>query len=345
MASRQQSAIEYLSTYGWAIVAIAVMLGVLYSLGLFGGGTNTVRGCSVVEGFSCTQPLLYSSGVLTAGIGQIGPTKVITATGCSSDSRKPDLWQSTDIVLASGQIKNVSFKCPVAPTAKIGTLFQGTLWVNYSASPGGGPVPITLKVAQVSEVVSNLMPPPPQNPITATESAASNQYNGEEQIVISLSRAYGNMLCFNASSGYDDASSVSGNSCTVTGSNADGALFGADSATAYQTVLDYANSGPVTNSGPFSLAAESAVYIAVRCYGGNNCGNDYISISLLNMGLSGSNCAAGNPLQDQQDGFGTSETMLYYCPDVPVGSYSVASNTMSNPTAYIKVTALAFPYR
>ena len=32
---RLQSAMEYLMTYGWAILVIAVVLGVLYSLGVF----------------------------------------------------------------------------------------------------------------------------------------------------------------------------------------------------------------------------------------------------------------------------------------------------------------------
>ncbi len=35
MRSRLQSAMEYLMTYGWAILVIAVVLGVLYSLGIF----------------------------------------------------------------------------------------------------------------------------------------------------------------------------------------------------------------------------------------------------------------------------------------------------------------------
>lgn len=34
-----QSATEYLMTYGWAILAIVVVAGVLWNMGLFGGGS------------------------------------------------------------------------------------------------------------------------------------------------------------------------------------------------------------------------------------------------------------------------------------------------------------------
>ena len=50
MTLRQQSAMEYLMTYGWSIVAIAVVVGALYSLGVFGGGANGATGCGVVAG-------------------------------------------------------------------------------------------------------------------------------------------------------------------------------------------------------------------------------------------------------------------------------------------------------
>ena len=42
-SSRQQSAMEYLMTYGWAILIIAVVLGVLYYLGIFNGQNLTPR--------------------------------------------------------------------------------------------------------------------------------------------------------------------------------------------------------------------------------------------------------------------------------------------------------------
>ena len=36
-SAKAQSAMEYLMTYGWAILIVAVVLGALYSLGVFNG--------------------------------------------------------------------------------------------------------------------------------------------------------------------------------------------------------------------------------------------------------------------------------------------------------------------
>ena len=41
--SKSQSAMEYLMTYGWAILIIAIVLGAIYSLGLFNGATLAPR--------------------------------------------------------------------------------------------------------------------------------------------------------------------------------------------------------------------------------------------------------------------------------------------------------------
>ena len=54
--SRQQSAMEYLMTYGWAILIIAVVLSVIYMLGL----TNNLAYAPKVPPGSCT---VYRSGV------------------------------------------------------------------------------------------------------------------------------------------------------------------------------------------------------------------------------------------------------------------------------------------
>jgi hypothetical protein len=128
-----QSAIEFITTYGWAIVAVAVALGVLYSLGVFNFGANGSTGCFVVEGFSCTQPLLYSSGLLTAGMGEVGHTVTITAIGCAKSSSTPSGWINTNIILQSGQVSTFEFQCPGIASGGIGSIFQGSLWVQYAS--------------------------------------------------------------------------------------------------------------------------------------------------------------------------------------------------------------------
>jgi hypothetical protein len=174
MARKSQSAMEYLTTYGWAIVAIGVGIGVLYSLGVFGVGANSPTGCSVIAGFSCSKPVLFSSGVLNMGLGQIGNIKTITATGCSSNSTAPTVWESTNITLQSGQVHNFTFQCPIIQGSKIGSLYKGTLWIEYSTS--GQPSSVTQQVGAVQiSIQSSGVPGTPTNSIGYASVTLSNQ--------------------------------------------------------------------------------------------------------------------------------------------------------------------------
>ncbi len=56
--SKLQSAMEYLMTYGWAILIIAVVLAVLFSLGIFSGGSLLGTSCVAVSGYLCQNPVL-----------------------------------------------------------------------------------------------------------------------------------------------------------------------------------------------------------------------------------------------------------------------------------------------
>jgi hypothetical protein len=46
---KAQSAMEYLMTYGWAILIIAVVLGALFSLGVFSGSNLLGSACAQVR--------------------------------------------------------------------------------------------------------------------------------------------------------------------------------------------------------------------------------------------------------------------------------------------------------
>ena len=67
---KAQSAMEYLMTYGWAILIIAVVLGALFSLGVFSGSSLLGTSCVASPGYLCQNPVLSTSGTLTVLIGQ-----------------------------------------------------------------------------------------------------------------------------------------------------------------------------------------------------------------------------------------------------------------------------------
>jgi len=55
-----QSAMEYLMTYGWAILIIAVVMVALFSLGILGGNPLGTT-CLAQSGFTCQSPILHAA--------------------------------------------------------------------------------------------------------------------------------------------------------------------------------------------------------------------------------------------------------------------------------------------
>ncbi|MDE1804548.1 MAG: hypothetical protein KGH59_02070 [Candidatus Micrarchaeota archaeon] len=137
--AKLQSAMEYLMTYGWAILIIAVVLGALYQLGIFSGsGIGSSNSCLTTAGFTCQTPVLNSTGWLGIKFGQIGTGSItITATGCTANTISPAVTQNTYIILSSGQTSAIPFSCPLSSNA-IGTTFSGYLWLVYNTQSATG---------------------------------------------------------------------------------------------------------------------------------------------------------------------------------------------------------------
>ncbi|MDE1851767.1 MAG: LamG domain-containing protein [Candidatus Micrarchaeota archaeon] len=72
-----QSAMEYLMTYGWAILAIAIVMVSLYSLGIFNAGslkpTATPGSCQVMKTAAQTSLAGQCSNLIPKYVGQFGP--------------------------------------------------------------------------------------------------------------------------------------------------------------------------------------------------------------------------------------------------------------------------------
>ncbi|MDE1870554.1 MAG: hypothetical protein KGH71_06315, partial [Candidatus Micrarchaeota archaeon] len=115
---RLQSAMEYLMTYGWAILVIAVVLGALYQLGVFNGNQlGFSSSCLASTGFLCQNPTLNSSGYLAVKFGEIGlGTITITNTACTTNTTAPTSTQSASLTLTSGQTTVLTFSCPLSST-------------------------------------------------------------------------------------------------------------------------------------------------------------------------------------------------------------------------------------
>jgi hypothetical protein len=132
---------EYLMTYGWSILIIAVVLAALFALGIFGAGSNSgASACIPQSGFSCTGVLLVSNGVLSATFGVVGQTITITNTLCTQSASlptSPSYSSVGPISLSSSQKTLLPFSCTLSSSnAPIGTSFSGYLWVQYKTSSG-----------------------------------------------------------------------------------------------------------------------------------------------------------------------------------------------------------------
>jgi len=171
MAKKAQSAMEYLMTYGWAILIISIVLASLFNLGVFGGSTFIGTACIAGSGFYCQSPVLYTNGNLSFTFGQnIGQTLYDTGLACVSStsvsglpnpanalvelSGSPTVGSATPqtaspaaspgsytpLTVSTGQIVSVSgLKCFGTTGAplngiSIGTQLSGSVYMNYTLS-------------------------------------------------------------------------------------------------------------------------------------------------------------------------------------------------------------------
>ena len=65
---RSQSALEYMMTYGWAILVIVIVAAVLYSLGIFSPASSLSLTVTGFSGFVGTQADCTPSGVLVLSL-------------------------------------------------------------------------------------------------------------------------------------------------------------------------------------------------------------------------------------------------------------------------------------
>jgi len=82
-----QTAMEYLMTYGWAILIIMVVLAVLFYLGVLNPSSVTPSQCVFPAGITCVSNQLKTSGKLYLVIGQgTGKTIQINGIACTQNS-------------------------------------------------------------------------------------------------------------------------------------------------------------------------------------------------------------------------------------------------------------------
>ena len=133
-----QGAMEYLMTYGWAILVVMIVGVVLWQLGIFGGGPGAVNTAS---GFGKIKPMepsiKYTGAALTFsmmnGVGQgIVSTTIASFSGdCSAVSG------SQPGTMGAGEVKSVALTCGAKSA---GQSFSTTFAVTYVVTVAGSDI-------------------------------------------------------------------------------------------------------------------------------------------------------------------------------------------------------------
>ena len=162
---KAQSAMEYLMTYGWAILVIAVVLAILFSIGVFSGGSFLGTSCIAASGYLCKSPAYPHIGTatnpnaITLTIGQnTGATIYNVIVGISPQGAtlsnagfpvlgaimqpyfygQPPTSPPIIGVMPSGESSAVTINVPTSGSGwvsnVIGSTFTGYVWINYTTS-------------------------------------------------------------------------------------------------------------------------------------------------------------------------------------------------------------------
>ncbi len=134
MSRRGQSALEYLVTYGWAILAIVIIAGILWYFGIFNPAKYVEeKQCGGGTRFQCLDYRVNSTGALTIVLGNKGGSPInVTATWPSSTGCAPST------VLVSAQSNTTCTANSFVPSGASGSSFEQTnIIVQYFDSRTG----------------------------------------------------------------------------------------------------------------------------------------------------------------------------------------------------------------
>ncbi len=145
---RLQSAMEYLMTYSWALLVIALVLVVLFSLGLFNPSSVVTSQCILPAGLSCVSVFVASNGLASINLLQATTTPInITAYGCNANNTVAHMSiplnpPTNQIKMQIGANLTFSVQCWAGAStfsANPGSTFSGYLTVNYTETTSGFP--------------------------------------------------------------------------------------------------------------------------------------------------------------------------------------------------------------
>jgi len=161
---KAQSAMEYLVTYGWAILIIGIVISTLYALGIFSLKNYVNTFCVFPADFSCLNSYLFPNGNFIINIVQSTSTPInITSIACSTNMIPSNIIvfvpTANQIYMNIGANYTISgngiatLKCFSGSTvfnSSLGSVYSGYVIINYTSVVTGFPHMI---IGQITEKV------------------------------------------------------------------------------------------------------------------------------------------------------------------------------------------------
>jgi uncharacterized protein (UPF0333 family) len=119
---RGQAAMEFLMTYGWAILAAVIVIGVLAYFGVFSPSTYVPNQCIVSAPFGCNAGVANVAGVtleLRNGAGETLNVTSVAVAGCGTVNSVGSA--------AADSLTTVTVPCTLTANTK----FKGDITVSY----------------------------------------------------------------------------------------------------------------------------------------------------------------------------------------------------------------------
>lgn len=142
---RGQAALEFLSTYGWAIVVILITIGAMSYFGIWTPQNFLPSKCTVETPFVCLDSKVDSSGEITLQLQYVYTEKLglvevnVTTTNCELQEDyyvSPIPVEKNKRLNASGD-EYIRFSCTPATAPGTDEKFRGDIRITYSQADTG----------------------------------------------------------------------------------------------------------------------------------------------------------------------------------------------------------------
>jgi hypothetical protein len=163
---------EYLMTYGWAILVIAVVLSALFALGLFSSNNLSGNSCIASPGYLCSGAIYsHSDANIIVGVGQSTGADWVTANfvfvpqGTPDANGVPAISFSSSPAntllatsgMASGTIETLYLPAnSIVPPVNVGSSIVGTIWAQYTYTVTSGGITTVVGPSYVQIASLNL---------------------------------------------------------------------------------------------------------------------------------------------------------------------------------------------